>query len=90
MLFAILGLLLIGTLPTLVIVVAILSVVLKTGEQRADGIRVPGLLGRILDSVLDAVHRRAHREANREHDVDADSGGTVYEQHRTDRRQTTS
>lgn len=59
-LVAVVGLLLIGVLITLsVVVIAILSVVLKASEQRADGIRVLDRLGRMLEHVVDTVRWRA-------------------------------
>jgi hypothetical protein len=54
----------------------VLAVVLKAGEQRADGIRVLQQLGQMLAKVLDAFPGRRSRRRPRD-DVDQDDDAPV-------------
>jgi hypothetical protein len=56
-----------------VVLVAVLAVVLKAGDQRADGLRVLEELGQMLGRVLDAIPGRRRRRRPGEDDDQDDT-----------------
>ncbi|MER7244679.1 hypothetical protein [Kribbella sp. NPDC000426] len=75
---AVVGLVVVAVLITLALcVVAILSVVLKASDQRADGFRVLQQLGRTLEGIIGKLvdlFRRTHRDDDQDRDDDQRTG----------------